>query len=149
MPISSPRKTADMGGLLLDTHVWLWYAEGVAGRLSPATLAAIERSRIEHRLHVNAVSVREVGMLCAKGKISLSAPAREWVYRAMSIPGIRLQALDAETAMESTQLPDSPHGDPADRFLIAAARIHGLCLVTADKKICTYGKAGHVRILAA
>lgn len=138
-----------MSGLLLDTHIWLWYAEGVAGRLSPAILAAIDRSRIEHRLHVNAVSVWEVGMLCAKGKISLSAPVHEWVRRTMSMPGIRLQALDAETALESTQLPDSPHGDPADRFLIAAARVHGLCLVTADKKICAYGKAGHVQVLPA
>lgn len=138
-----------MGGLLLDTHIWLWYAEGVAGRLSPAILTAIDRARIEHRLHVNAVSVWEVGMLCAKGKISLSAPAGEWVRRSLSMPGIRLQALDAETALESTQLPGSPHGDPADRFLIAAARIHGLGLVTADKKICAYGKAGHVRALPA
>jgi len=138
-----------MSGLLLDTHIWLWYAEGVAGRLSPAILAAIDRSRIEHRLHVNAVSVWEVGMLCAKGKISLSAPVHEWVRRTMSMPGIRLQALDAETALESTQLPGSPHGDPADRFLIAAARIHGLGLVTADKKICAYGKAGHVQVLPA
>ena len=55
-----------MSGLLLDTHIWLWYAEGVAGRLSPAILTAIDRSRIEHRLQVNAVSVWEVGMLCAK-----------------------------------------------------------------------------------
>ena len=138
-----------MSGLLLDTHIWLWYAEGVAGRLSPAILAAIDRSRIEHRLHVNAVSVWEVGMLCAKGKISLSAPVHEWVRRTMSMPGIRLQALDAETALESTQLPGSPHGDPADRFLIAAARVHGLGLVTADKKICAYGKAGHVQVLPA
>lgn len=138
-----------MSGLLLDTHIWLWYAEGVAGRLSPAILAAIDRARIEHRLHVNAVGVWEVGMLCAKGKISLSAPVHEWVRRTMSMPGIRLQALDAETALESTQLPGSPHGDPADRFLIAAARVHGLCLVTADKKICAYGKAGHVQVLPA
>jgi len=138
-----------MSGLLLDTHIWLWYAEGVAGRLSPAILAAIDRSRIEHRLHVNAVSVWEVGMLCAKGKISLSAPVGEWVRRSLSMPGIRLQALDAETALESTQLPGSPHGDPADRFLIAAARVHGLGLVTADKKICAYGKAGHVQVLPA
>lgn len=137
-----------MGGLLLDTHIWLWYAEGVTGRLSPATLAAIDRYRIEYRLHVNAISVWEVGMLCAKGKISLSAPVGEWVRRSLSMPGIRLQALDAETALESTQLPSSPHGDPADRFLIAAARIHGLTLVTADKKICAYGKAGHVQVLS-
>jgi PIN domain nuclease of toxin-antitoxin system len=61
---------------------------------------------------------------------------------------LRLLLLDAETALESTQLPDSPHGDPADRFLIAAARIHGLRLVTADRKIRAYGKVGHAQILA-
>jgi PIN domain nuclease of toxin-antitoxin system len=59
-------------------------------------------------------------MLCAKGKISLSAPVHEWVKRALALPGLRLQALDAETALESTQLPAKPHGDPADRFLIAS-----------------------------
>ena len=138
-----------MGGLLLDTHIWLWYAEGVTGRLSPAILAAIDRYRIEHRLHVNAISVWEVGMLCAKGKISLSAPVGEWVRRSLSMPGIRLQALDAETALESTQLPGRPQGDPADRFLIAEARIGGLTLLTSDRKILDYGKAGHVRVLAA
>jgi PIN domain nuclease of toxin-antitoxin system len=58
-------------------------------------------------------------------------------------------ALDAETAFESTQLPGNPHGDPADRFLIAAARVHTLRLVTADLKIKDYGKAGYVQVLAA
>ena len=75
--------------LLLDTHVWLWYAEGCEGRLSAATLAAIDQSRQAHRLHVAAISVWEIGMLCAKRKISLSAPVREWVCRSLSMPGIR------------------------------------------------------------
>ncbi len=87
-------------------------------------------------------------MLCAKEKISLSAPVGDWIRRALDMPGLRLLLLDAETALESTQLPDSPHGDPADRFLIAAARIHGLRLVTADRKIRAYGKVGHAQILA-
>jgi len=135
--------------LLLDTHVWLWYAEGIVGHLSAATLEAIEQARTEHRLYVSAISVWEIGMLCAKERISLSAPVREWVQRAITTPGFRLRQLDAETALESTQLPGNPHGDPADRFLIAAARVHELCLVTADSKILDYGKAGYVQVLAA
>lgn len=138
-----------MKGLLLDTHAWLWYAEGVSGRLGNTSLAAIEQARLDHRLYVSAITVWEIGMLCAKGKISLSAPVHEWVGRAITMPGIRLRDLDAETALESTQLPGNPHGDPADRFLIATARVHDLCLVTADSKILDYGKAGYVQILAA
>jgi PIN domain nuclease of toxin-antitoxin system len=88
-------------------------------------------------------------MLCVKGKISLSTPVNEWVKQALALPGLHLQALDAETALESTQLPAKPHGDPADRFLIATARMHDLCLVTADGKILDYGKAGYVQTLAA
>lgn len=135
--------------LLLDTHIWLWYAEGSEGLLSKATLAAIEQARQTHQLHVSAISVWEIGMLCAKEKISLSAPTGEWIRRATVMPGLHLQNLDAETAFESTQLPGNPHGDPADRFLIAAARVHKLRLVTADRKIRDYGKAGYVQVLAA
>lgn len=138
-----------MKDLLLDTHVWLWYAEGIPGCLSASTLDAIEQARAEHRLHVSAISVWEIGMLCAKGKITLSAPVGDWVRRAVVTPGLRLRPLDAETALESTQLPGNPHGDPADRFLIAAARVHDLGLVTADGKIGDYGKAGHLQVLTA
>ncbi|WP_312262734.1 type II toxin-antitoxin system VapC family toxin [Candidatus Igneacidithiobacillus taiwanensis] len=136
------------GALLLDTHVWIWYAEGSKTQLSSAALAAIEQARSGNCLYLSAISVWEIGMLCAKEKISLSAPIGEWMRRALSLPGLRLLVLDAETALESTQLPDSPHGDPADRFLIAAARVHGQRLVTADRKIRRYGEVGHVKIMA-
>jgi PIN domain nuclease of toxin-antitoxin system len=61
--------------------------------------------------------------------------------------GISLLPLDAETASESTLLPGEPHADPADRFLIAAARIKGVILATRDENIIDYGKAGYVRVL--
>lgn len=135
--------------LLLDTHVWLWYAEGSEGLLSKATLLAIEQARHAHCLHVATISIWEIGMLCAKKKISLSTPTGGWIRRATTMPGLRLLTLDAETAFESTQLPGNPHCDPADRFLIAAARVHKLRLVTADRKIRDFGKAGYVQVLAA
>lgn len=136
-----------MAGILLDTHVWLWYAEGIADRMGPAALDPIEQARRHHQLHVSAISIWEIGVLCAKGRISLSVPVRDWIQKAIAAPGLRLNTLDAATALESTLLPGNPHGDPADRFLIAAARNSSLTLATADKKILDYGAAGHVKVL--
>lgn len=136
-----------MNGLLLDTHVWLWYAEGVPGRLGDAAASAVEKARRGGVLVVSAVSVWEIGLLVAKERIGLSIPLHEWVERATAAPGIVLRALDARCALESTLLPEAPHADPADRFLIATARVDALTLLTADRKILDYGAAGHVRVM--
>lgn len=138
-----------MSDFLLDTHVWIWYAEGIAGKLKPKTEAIIERALREHRLYVSVVSVWEIGLLMAKSRIVLSAPVQEWIHLATALPGLRLRPLGTGAALESTMLPDDSHGDPADRFLIAEARVSTLTLITADRKILDYGKAGHVRVLAA
>lgn len=138
-----------MSALLLDTHVWLWYAEGVAKRLKPTVVSRIEDALLTNRLHVSVVSVWEIGLLVAKNRITLSAPVKDWVQQATAIPGLRLRPLDWPSAIESTLLPGTPHSDPADRLLIATARIGGYTLVTRDRKILDYGKAGHVNVLAA
>src|SRR5688572_15128435 len=136
-----------MSGLLLDTHIWLWFAEGNATRLPPASVRKLDDARKESGLLVSAISVWEIGVLHAKGRVQLSAPLRDWVNSALAPAGISLLPLDAETASESTLLPGEPNGDPADRFLIAAARIKGLILATRDQNIIDYGKAGYVRAL--
>lgn len=137
-----------MKPLLLDTHVWIWYAEGVPGKLTPSIVSLIEAALKSRQLHVSAISAWEMGLLIAKGRIVLSAPVQEWVRSATSIPGLRLRPLGVDAALESTQLPGNPHADPADRLLIADARIAGLTLVTRDQKILDYGQAGHVNVLA-
>jgi PIN domain nuclease of toxin-antitoxin system len=136
-----------MTALLLDTHIWLWYAEGNADRLPPASVKKLDQARREDGLRVLSISVWEVGVQQAKGRVHLSAPLRDWVRRALTPVGISLLPLDADTAAESTLLPGEPHGDPADRFLIAAARTKGLVLATRYKAILEYGEAGHVRVL--
>ncbi len=137
-----------MSTLLLNTHIWLWYAEG-AENLSADTVMQINQARAQRRLHVSVISVWEIGLLLAKNRIVLSAPFQEWVELGTALPGLRLRMLSAEVAIESTLLPGSPHADPADRFLIAETRVAGFTLVTADRKIIDYGRAGHVRVLAA
>lgn len=138
-----------MNDLLLDTHIWLWYAEGIPDLLAPDVVARIEEARKQRRAHVSVVSVWEIGLLLTKSRIVLSAPLQEWVKAGTALPGLRVRTLTTEVAIESTLLPGDPDVDPADRFLIAEARVSGLTLVTADRKIIDYGRAGHVRVLAA
>jgi hypothetical protein len=83
-----------MSALLLDTHIWLWYAEGITDRLKPASIKKLDDARKEDGLLVSAISVWEVGVLHARGGIQVSAPLRDWVEKALSPPGIDLLALD-------------------------------------------------------
>lgn len=138
-----------MSDLLLDTHIWLWYAEGVPDTLSADVVTQINQARKSRRLYVSVISVWEIGLLLAKNRIVLSVPLQEWIEQGTALPGLRLRVLTAEVAIESTLLPGELHADPADRFLIAEARVAGLTLATADRKIIEYGRAGHVRVLAA
>lgn len=136
-----------MSSLLLDTHIWLWYAEGDDEQLPLRSVQRLDEARTADGLLVSSISIWEIGMQSLKGRIQLSMPLRDWVAKALSPQGISLLLLDADTAAESTLLPGSLHGDPADRFLIAAARTKRLVLATRDREIITYGKSGHVRVL--
>jgi PIN domain nuclease of toxin-antitoxin system len=136
-----------VSALLLDTHIWLWYAEGNTERLTATAVKKLDQARQAEGLRISPISVWEIGVQHAKGRIQLSAPLRDWVRDALAPAGITLLPLDAESAAESTLLPGEPHGDPADRFLIAAARTKGLVLATRDEAIIEYGNAGHVRVL--
>ena len=136
-----------MSALLLDTHVWLWYAEGVTGRLRPSSIRQLDDARRGDGLIVSAISVWEIGMHAARGRIQLTAPLTTWVDKALSVPGIRLASLNAAIAAESAQLPGEPPGDPADRFLIATARIMGVVLATREERILEYARLGHLRVV--
>ena len=137
-----------MSGVLLDTHTLLWYAEAGGRPLSTQVLKSLEAARASHSLFFSSITVWEIGMLVAKNRLNLSQPVDEWLRRVITLTGIRELPLDMASALESTRLPSECHGDPADRFLIASARIHDMQLATADGKILTYGKAGHLRTLA-
>ena len=136
-----------MSALLLDTHIWLWYAQGNSERLPAASVRKLDRARNSSGLWVSAISVWEIGVLSARGRIQLSVPLRDWVEKALSVPGIHFAPLDAVVAAESTLLPGQPQGDPADRFLIATARMRGVALGTRDRGIITYSRQGFVRVV--
>lgn len=134
--------------LLLDTHVWIWLVNGDPA-LAGEALAAIERAAAAGSVLVSAISVWEVAMLEAKGRIVLAKACVQWVKEALLAPGLALAPLTPEIAVESCQLPGALHDDPADRIIVATARVADATLVTKDERIFAYGAAGHVPVLAA
>ena len=65
----------------------------------------------------------------------------------LKLPGLRLEPMVPGIAVDSTRLPGQPHGDLADRLIIATARSLGGTLLTADRKILAYAETGQVRAL--
>jgi PIN domain nuclease of toxin-antitoxin system len=56
--------------------------------------------------------------------------------------------LGIEILADSCALPGKPPNDPADRIIIATARESDMTIVTRDRLILDYARAGHVRAMA-
>lgn len=124
--------------LLLDTPVWLWVLDGTPGTLGAAARALIDRAATAQRLYVSDFSYWEVAMLVAKGRLELHFDLWRLLDRAEQAPGIRTVPVARDVLIGSTRLPGTPHGDPADRILIAHALALGAALVTCDRGIVDY-----------
>jgi PIN domain nuclease of toxin-antitoxin system len=53
----------------------------------------------------------------------------------LATPGLVLVPLTPEIAIDSSRLPASFHGDPADRIILATAKRMGARHVTRDRKM--------------
>ena len=120
--------------LLLDTHVLIWWLNDPS-RLSPAQRKVVDSAAPESPLLVSDISLWEVATLRSLGRIRLSLPLREWLEKAAAPPLVRRQGISPAIAAELAALPDSFHRDPADRILVATARVLGATLLTKDRRI--------------
>lgn len=136
-----------ISNILLDTHVLIWLMNGDES-LSKKSQKVIENARKHGNIFISAISVWEVGMLEQKQRIILNKPCLEWVKDVLRY-GVKLSPLTLEIAVESCQLPDYSAGDPADRMIIATARIESFTLLTSDERILSYGKQNLVATMDA
>lgn len=117
--------------LLLDTHIWIW------SLLEPARLDARVRQALEDRhneLWLSPVSTWELVVLVQKKRIVLGEHVESWLEKARAAAPLREALLSHDIAAASGDV-DLPHPDPADRLLVATARVLGLTLVTADERL--------------
>ena len=123
---------------LLDTHVLLWW-HCEPGRLSQGQKEVIEAADEKVQLLVSDISLWEVAMLHSLGRIRLTIPLREWLEKAIAPPLVRRYGISPAVASELASLPESFHRDPADRILVATAKVTGATLLTRDRRIAEAG----------
>lgn len=115
--------------LLLDTHIWVWSILE-PHRLSGKVSRALSASANERWL--SPVSAWELILLVEKKRIRLDSHIEAWLPRALA--GLREALLSHDVAAAAADV-RLPYGDPADRLLVATARVLNLTLVTADERL--------------
>jgi PIN domain nuclease of toxin-antitoxin system len=117
--------------LLPDTHIWLWSTlepQRLTGRVDKAL------ANPANELWLSPVSVGELMLLLRKGRLTLPNDVAAWVAKTMQDLEFNEAPLTVEVALAISSI-HFPHGDPADRFLAASAKVFDLTLVTADEHL--------------
>ena len=120
--------------MILDTCALLWLASGDK-KLSRAALKEINEAPA---VYVSAISGFEIAIKAAKGTLQLPNPPQEWLDKVIEHHGLAVLPLELNVCMAAAQLPPI-HADPCDRFIIAAAKLHDLTVVTTDEQFEKYG----------
>ena len=120
---------------LVDTHIWIWSQE-TPEKLGPKTVDVL--TDVSSPLHVSAVSTLEIARLIKSGAIELTGPLDDWVATSLDALGCNTVEISHEIAMTAYALPGRFHKDPADRILVATARLLELSILTADERILRY-----------
>jgi len=116
---------------LLDTHVWLWISIQ-PDRLSNRLRKVLSDPQSE--LWMSPISVWELTLLCRKGRFRVNPDIPTWVARTFSDLHLTEAPLTVEVALAIPSI-GFAHGDPADHFLAATAKVFDLTLVTADETL--------------
>lgn len=120
--------------LLLDTHIFIWWADQPE-RLSPTALSALEDEANELLLSV--ASVWEMQIKIQLGKLKLSLPIKELVNNQQETNALTVLPVALAHVLRLNALPFH-HKDPFDRLLIAQSIEETFTIVTADSQLSAY-----------
>lgn len=119
--------------LLLDTHIFIWWADQPE-KLSPAALSALEDEANELLLSV--ASVWEMQIKIQLRKLKLSLPLKDLIKNQQETNDLTVSPVTLTHVLALDTLP-LHHKDPFDRLLIAQS-IEDLTLVSADSQFSAY-----------
>ncbi len=80
----------------------------------------------------------ELCCLQERKRIAIRGHWRIWFNRCLEVNRWRVLDITLPVIQEAYSLPEHFHRDPADRILVATARLHALTIVTADRRILDY-----------
>jgi PIN domain nuclease of toxin-antitoxin system len=140
MTIYKPQK------LLIDTHFLLWHAFGNAS-ITSFFQGKIEEAAERNQLFVSSISALEISRLVFVKRLDLEEETTLWFKKSLKKIGAKIIPVTTDIAIESYALPGDLHKDPADRIIVATARLENAILATMDGLILQYAEEGHFQVL--
>lgn len=120
---------------LLDTCALIWLV-GDPAKISETTQAKlIDPAAL---VAVSSISIPELACAAESGRVVFNRHWKRWFRDSTENNGWEVLPVTQEIAEEAYSLPEPFHRDPADRMLVATARVLNYTLVTGDKKILQY-----------
>jgi PIN domain nuclease of toxin-antitoxin system len=123
--------------LLLDTRALIWWVAGDAS-LSASARAGIESP--DNEVFVSAVSVWEIAIKYAQGKLSSLAAIMPDLASVVGAQHFSALPMTLRHGQSAGALP-GPHRDPFDRMLMAPAMLANLVFVSNEQPFDAYGVA--------
>ena len=120
--------------ILPDTHSLIWFLES-SPRLGSVAQRRIRESAERGQSAFSAISVWEVALLLAKGRLTLNVNAMQWRQNLLDAGFVEIP-VDGAIAARSIALPDF-HDDPADRIIMDTA-LEGHELITDDRNMLNW-----------
>ena len=120
--------------MILDTCALLW----LSGGNRKLSRAALKEINAVPAVYVSAISGFEISLKTSGGRLELSHPVESWFEQVTEHHGLTILPLGLDVCIAAAKLPPI-HDDPFDRFIIAAAKLHDLTVVTADERFQEYG----------
>lgn len=120
--------------LLLDTHVFIWWASDPS-KLTAQALALCEDPL--NTLILSVASVWEMQIKLQLGKLALQTALPDLIEAQRRTNGITILPVELEHVIALARLP-TPHKDPFDRILVAQALVASAALLSADQIFTQY-----------
>jgi PIN domain nuclease of toxin-antitoxin system len=120
---------------LLDTCTFLWLAQQPS-QISAAAATVIDEPAND--LGVSEVSLLEVVLKHAAGRLPLPDAPRVWISARLDFHQLQLLSLTPEVIYRCGELPQA-HADPFDRLLAAHAIEAGMAVISPDRSLSLLG----------
>ena len=115
--------------VLMDTCALIWWTLD-PGKLSETAAIACREIANTGGI-ISSISIWEIGIKIKKGKIDLGISLEEYVSRLKLLDQLRIVPIDEDIWMENITL-DWSHKDPADRTIVATAKLENVPIITRD-----------------
>ena len=117
--------------MLVDTHILIWYLEGVMGHMGAKSYDLLRQK--EANMVVSAASLLEIRLKQRRG--GLKDFSVDEIITALHAHNIPIISISAEHAARVCDADTVAHADLFDLLLVAQAIEQGLSLFTCDKAI--------------